>query len=144
VSLEPSEVGALLTAGLPETMVRDLEVALSDGAISFRATMDLRPLTAIEALKPVAGMLTAQQRVRVRGRPDVVPGGRGVLVVEELRIGPLAVPAPVLGPLVRQLGAGGDRTASGGGGASISFSLPSAVADMRVSRGRLILYKTTS
>lgn len=143
VSLGPSEVGALLRSGLPASMVHDLEVSLDQQTMRFRATMDLRPLATLEALQPVSGMLTARQRVRVTGRPDVGPGGRGMLVVQELRIGQVVVPTPVLRPLVRQLG-GSDAAAAGSdGGASISFSLPSAVADMRVSRGRLILYKST-
>jgi hypothetical protein len=143
-TLTPAEVGALiLGAGggrLPGT-VSDLEASVTGDRLSLRAQVDLRGLRSVDGLGPVARLLTARQRVTVTGRPEVAAPGRGEFRVVEVKVGGVEVPQPALGALLRQLDRGDGS--SGGPGTSISFSLPRYVGDIRVARGRVILYKST-
>ena len=143
-SLTPAEVGALIlgAAGgrLPPNVER-FETAIVGEQVALRAQVDLRDLRSVEGVGPLRYLLTARQRVTLTGRPVVVAPGRGAFLVDRLDVGPVEVPAPLRAALLRQLDRG--QQPSGEPGSSISFSLPRYVGDIRVTGGRVILYKST-
>lgn len=142
VSLSPAELAALLRASVQSLPVplRDPQVAISGDRISVRGRVSLGEVAVARELGPLASFLRGDQPVVLTGRPRVERKGQGVVVVEELKVGPAEVPAPLLRAVVRQLGADpgpGDPP----GEVSISFSLPPTVGDMRVARGKLTIYR---
>jgi hypothetical protein len=147
-ALTPGEVAALIlgeTSGRLPPSVQDLETSVVGDALSIRASVDLTALRSVEGLRPLRSFLTARQPVTITGRPRVVERGRGAFDVQAVKIGGIEVPGPALGALIRQLDrAGGeDSPVSGSNGRTITFSLPRYVGDIRIARGRVILYKTT-
>ena len=144
VSLTPAEVGALIFAAGGTRLsreVRDIRASADDQSLIVRGSVDLRSLRSVESLGPLAGLLTTRQVVTVRGVPRVAGPGEGRFEVETVKIGAVEVPAPALRTLLGQLDRGG--VSPGLSRPLISFSLPLSVGDIRVTRGRVILYKRT-
>ena len=146
-ALTPGEVAALIlgeTGGRLPPGVQDVETSVVGDALSIRASVDLTTLRSIDGLRPLRALLTARQPVTITGRPRVVERGRGAFDVQTLKVGGIEVPSPALGALIRQLDRGndGEGDVSGSSGRSITFALPKYVGDIRVARGRVILYKT--
>ncbi|MBC7894873.1 MAG: hypothetical protein H7066_05650 [Cytophagaceae bacterium] len=147
-TLTPGEVAALIlgeTGGRLPPGVQDVETSVVGDALSIRASVDLTTLRSVDGLGPLRALLTARQPVTITGRPRVVARGRGAFDVQSLKVGGIEVPSPALGALIRQLdrGADGEREISGSSGRSITFAVPRYVGDIRVARGRVVLYKTT-
>lgn len=143
-----ADIGALvLSAGgsrLPST-VDDVETSVHGDAVAIRASVDLTALRSVEALGPVASLLTSRQRLTLVGRPSVPERGRGAFEVTEVKVGGVDVPAPAIGALLRELdrARGAPGRASGGSGRTITFPVPLYIGDIRVARGKVILYKST-
>lgn len=142
VSLTAAEAGALVLAAggtRLSSSLQDVQASVADQVLIVRASVDLRSLRGVEALGPLAALLTARQWVTIRGIPRVVGPAQGRFDIDGLKIGAVDVPAPALRTVVAQL----DREAvpSGSSRPSISFSLPLSVGDIRVAGDRVILYK---
>lgn len=141
VSLSPGQLAALLrdatnTMSIP---IRDPEVAIAGDRVSVRGRVSINATTVARELGPLASLLKGEQVVTLSGRPRVESKGRGVVVVDEVRIAGAEVPGPAVRAVLAQLG--GRSAGSEGGEPSISFSLPLTVGDIRVVRGKLVIYR---
>jgi hypothetical protein len=125
-------------SGVP-AFVGPLEGAVQGDRLLVRSTVDPSALRGIEALKPIVALLDSRPRVTLGGTLEVVEPGQGAFVVRDVRVNDLIVPAPAIAPLLRQL----DRRPrpSGAPDRAITFPLPAHVADLRVAKGRVTLYK---
>ncbi|MCC6318661.1 MAG: hypothetical protein IT361_13350 [Gemmatimonadaceae bacterium] len=144
-SLTPGEVAALIlgaTGGRVPPGVQDVEASVVGDALGIRASLDLSSLRAVDGLGPLQALLTARQTVTITGRPRGVARGRGAFVVDAATVGGIEVPRPLLGALIAQLDRG-SRDVPGDPTRTITFELPPYVGDIRVARGRVILYKST-
>ncbi|MBK8062567.1 MAG: hypothetical protein IPK33_33045 [Gemmatimonadetes bacterium] len=121
---------------------RDVEAAVSGDRLLLRTTLDPAELRGIDALGPLASLLESRQRVTLAGTLDVAGPGRGLFIVQEVRINDRAVPPPAIAALIRQV-ARRDRP-EGEPARAIAFPLPPSVGDVRVGKGRVTLYKTVS
>ena len=83
---------------------------------------------------PLAGVLDGDQPIEVRGRFEVAAGGGTSFRVERIALKSLVLPSGAIGAVVRRLAPKAD-------GAAIPLALPREVADIRVTAGRITLYK---
>jgi hypothetical protein len=120
-------------------ILRNPEVAIHRDVVHVRGRLTLSELTGAEALGPLAGLLSGEPRVELAGRPIMATRGNAGILVTEIRVGGVEVPAPMRAAVLRQF-PGGVATGSGGSDA-IRFSLPSWVGDLRVANGKLTVYK---
>lgn len=118
---------------------RDVEAAVQGNRLVLRTTLDPAEFRGIDALGPIASYLESRQRVSLAGTIEVAEPGRGIFLVQDVRINEIIVPSPVLSALVRQIDRR-DRT-DGTPSRAIAFPLPRAVGDVRVRKGRVTLYK---
>jgi len=120
----------------------DIEAAVTGDRLVLRTTIDPAELRGLDALGPVADLLKSRQRMTLAGTLDVSQPGRGLFVVQEVRVNELAVPTPAIAPLIRQL----DRRTrrENDPARAIVFPLPTSIGDVRVGKGRVTLYKTVS
>jgi len=141
-SLTAAEAASLVLAGASDrwpSMVGGVGAAVSGDRLLLQTTLDPSAFAGVEGLGPLAGLLQSRQDARLAGTLEVAEPGRGYFVVREVMLGDIPVPMPVVAALVRQL----DRRAAGPGqpARAIPFDLPDHIADVRVAKGRVTLYK---
>jgi hypothetical protein len=82
--------------------------------------------------------MTGTQRVSFRGTPRVVSPGKATFHVDRIYIGQLMLSGPIVGRIMRQVA---PRADAGQPAGTIALALPAHVADIRVTGGRVTLYK---
>lgn len=108
------------------------EALAGENVVSIRGTIAVKDLGG--ATGPLAGVLEGDQPIEVRGRFEVAPGGGTQFRVERIALKSLVLPSGAIGAVVRRLAPKAD-------GAAIPVALPREVADIRVTAGRITLYK---
>ena len=114
------------------------EAMAGENTVSIRGSLHMKDLGGAAALGPLAGMLEGDQPIELRGRLEVTADGRGLFRVERIALKDLVLPSAAIGPIVRRLAAGGGAPADLD---AIALVLPAGIADIRVSRGRVTLYR---
>jgi hypothetical protein len=113
-------------------------MALGD-QLHVRASVRLRELGGQEVLGPLAAMLGDRERMRIGGNLRVVRPGLGELVVREVNVGQLRLPAGLIPRLLRQVSRK-DRP-PGISESGLPLRLPPYIGDVRVSGGNVTIYK---
>lgn len=118
--------------------VTGAEALAGENLISIRGTIHMKELGGSQALGPLAAVLEGDQPIEVRGRLEVIGPGRGQFKVERIALKDLVLPAAAIGPIVQRLATRRDKALESG---ALAFALPPEVADIRVTKGRVTLYK---
>lgn len=124
--------------GSTQTGAPGAEALAGENVISLRGNIRMADLGGAAALGPLAGVLEGTQRIEVRGRPVVVSAGNARFVVERIAVGNLALPSAAIGRVVQRIAPRSDASAPP---EAIALALPREVADIRVTGGRVTLYK---
>jgi hypothetical protein len=112
-----------------------------DERLYMKAMVTAADLGGPKTLGPLSGLLEGKQELTVGGRLEVLSPGKAQFRVEEISLGELALPRAVIPRLVARIGVR-DRTA-GTPGDAIPVIVPASLADVRVNKGHVTLYKTT-
>lgn len=118
--------------------VTGTEALAGENQVSVRGTIHMKELGGAAALGPLAGMLEGDQPIEVRGRLEMVGPGRGQFKIERVALKDFVLPSAAIGPIVQRLLPRGNKELERG---VLSFALPPEVADIRVTKGRITLYK---
>lgn len=116
------------------------EALARDERLYVRAMVNVADLADATALGPLATMLNGRQEVTVRGRLEVVGSGRAEFLVDEIAFKELQLPSALIDKIVSRLQVKG-RTA-GTPKNAIRFTIPRELADVRIARGHVVLYKS--
>jgi hypothetical protein len=116
------------------------EALAHDERLYVRAMVNVADLADATALGPLATMLNGRQEVTVRGRLEVVGSGRAQFLVDEIAFKELQLPSALIDKIVSRLQVKG-RTA-GTPKNAIRFTIPRELADVRIARGHVVLYKS--
>ena len=108
------------------------EALAGENVVSIRGTVAVKDLGGVSG--PLAGVLDGDQPIEVRGRFEVAAGGGTHFRVERIALKSVVLPSAAIGAVVRRLAPAAD-------GAAIPLALPRDVADIRVTAGRITLYK---
>jgi hypothetical protein len=120
---------------------RDIESAVVGDRVHVRASISLADLGR-DALGPLASMLGDRETVQFGGTFDVVRPGLAEFVVQELKIKELALPQAAIPRLLRQIDRG--NRPEGVAPNALPLEIPPYIGDIRVARGRITIYKTTT
>jgi hypothetical protein len=143
VNLTPGQLASLLLARADgravAAAIHDAEAAVEGERIRVRANLALDELRGVDGLGPLGSLLQGNAPVELAGTVDMVRPGVGQFRVETLKIQDLALPPQAIPKVIARLhrGARPDSVASN----AIPFAVPSYIGDIRVSRGRITLYK---
>ena len=120
------------TAGNPEATVHG-------DTLFVRANVAISELGESKSLGPIAGMLDGRQPVLIGGRLEAVKPGLLAFRVTQLTVKELRLPQRLIDRIVQRISvkARTDSIAPGG----VPLPVPNSVADARISRGRVVLYK---
>lgn len=108
------------------------------GTVAVRGSVRMADLGGAAALGPLGGVLEGTQRIEVRGRIDVPTPGHAQFVATRIIIGQLTLPSAALPRVVDLLVPERGKGLPSG---AVAIPLPRQVADVRVIRRRVTLYK---
>ncbi len=145
VTLGAGDLAGFLAAALSRNLPRssiDPQVAVSDDRVLLRAVVDLRDFAGDGAFGSVIGAaLNGRDTLRLSGTLQAVRPGLAQYRVRELRIKGVNVPPRVIPSLVGTLRrrARTDSLAPD----ALPIPMPRFISDVRVTNGRVTLYRTT-
>ena len=116
------------------------EAMARDERLYVRAMVNVADLADATALGPLATMINGQQEVTVRGKLEVVGTGRAQFVVDQMAFKELQLPSALIEKIVSRIAVKG-RTA-GTPKNAIPVTIPRELADVRVAKGHVVLYKS--
>jgi hypothetical protein len=107
--------------------------------ISMRASIKLADIGGVGQLGPLAAMFGDREPVELTGTIHVVRPGLAEFQVQQLKVRELNVPGALIPRLIRQLDHG--QRPAGLSDTGLPLPLPPYVGDIRVSNGKITLYK---
>lgn len=116
-----------------------VEAAVLGDRLALRASVELRDLGGQRALGPLAGLLGDRERVQFGGTFAVLRPGLAEFQVKEIRIRDFTVPRALVPRLIRQMGRG--SRPDGIAPDALPLVIPSYIADIRVAKGKVTVYK---
>ena len=131
---------AELSKRLPGS-VDSVETMVSGETVSVRANVKLADLGGASAIGALGGVLSEREKVQLTGTFRVLKPGLAEFVVKEVKVRNFPVPHGMIPALVKRL----DRSArpQGLGEDAFAVPIPRYVGDIRVTNGKVTLYKTT-
>ncbi len=118
----------------------DAHVLARDEHLYLKAQVSVADLGGAKALGPLASMVSGKQEMTVRGKLEVLRPGRAQFVVDEISLGELKLPSAAIPQIVGRIAvAQRDSTISP---SAIPVHVPKELADVRVAKGKVTLYKT--
>ena len=106
-----------------------------------RTMLALNELGAKKVLGPLAGMLSERDSVTLGGTMKVIRPGLGQFLIEDVKIGALKIPSPLIPGLVAEMRRG--VVPAGVAKNAFPMPLPLYIADIRIANGRITVYKNT-
>ncbi len=143
VTVSAAELGALLLNQAGSTFanqVQNAEVTTDGDAIVVRGRVDPSAFRGLDGIGGIIGKLSGPQRIAIKGVPSVRSAGAGILRVDQVKVGEVIIPKALYPTLVERLTG---QSQAGADASFLPFPLPRYIGDVRVSAGRVTLYKTT-
>jgi len=143
VTLAPGDLAAYILQELAKSLppsADSIEAAAINDRLYVRAVIKTSDLGATGALGPLAMLLGERERIQLGGTLRVIRPGISELQVKEMKLGNLAVPSALIPRLIRQISRGIRPPELAPDG--VPLQTPDYVADVRVSNGRITVYKT--
>jgi hypothetical protein len=145
VSLGAADLATLLAIGLPTQLPKSatsLQVAIDEDQVLLRTMLDAKDIAGDGTIGRLLGIaMSGRDSVRLAGTIEPLRPGFAQFRVRALRIKGVNVPPRMIPTVVRALRRG-PRT-DGLADDALAVRLPRTVADLRITNGRLILYKAT-
>lgn len=144
VTVTAADLAAVLSSGLSRALPASASsagVAIDDDLVRLRAVIPLRELGGDAIPSLIGGVLTDRDTVEMAGTLDLARTGVAEYRVRELRVRSIDVPPRLIPPLMRSFRNRARQTDSLADDA-VGIPLPKSVADLRVARGTVTLYKT--
>jgi hypothetical protein len=114
------------------------EALAGENEVTVRGNVNMTALGGSAVLGPMAGALGGTQEIEVRGQPSVTAPGKGLLRVTRIKVGNLVLPSALIGRVVQRIAPKKDPALADD---VLVLAIPAEVADVRVSNGRVTLYK---
>ncbi len=127
-------------AALPPS-AQNVSAAILGDRLYVRANVVLNEIGGKKVLGPLASLLSDRDSVTLGGTMNVIRPGLGQFMVQDVKIGRLDVPSPLVPRLVAEIrrGAVPEGIARNG----FPMPLPLYISDIRIANGRITIYKNT-
>jgi len=118
---------------------QEISSSIIGDRLYVRTMLALNELGAKKVLGPLAGMLSERDTVVLGGTMKVIRPGLGQFLVEDVKIGALKIPSPLIPGLVAQMRRG--VIPAGVAQNGFPMPLPDYISDIRIANGRITVYK---
>lgn len=116
------------------------EAAILDRQLAVRTSIDIKAFGGRTAFGPLGGLLADREPLTLAGTFDVVRPGVAEFHVEQLTVHGLAVPSPLIPPLVHKVEIGAHP--AGLAPDALLLNVPPYVTDIRVVGARIAVYRS--
>lgn len=115
--------------------------AIIGDRLYVKANVVLNEIGGRKVLGPLAGLLSDRDSVKLGGTMNVIRPGLGQFLVQDVKIGQIEVPSPLVPRLVAEIRRGvvPEGVAQNG----FPMPLPNYISDIRIFNGRITIYKNT-
>ena len=118
---------------------KNVEAMVTGDQLQVRSDVKLSDFGGAAALGPLASLLGDRDSVRLGGTINMVRPGLGEFRLREVKLGKLNVPGPLIPRLTGQIRRGNKVEGTSADGLPMVF--PEYISDVRISNGRITLYK---
>lgn len=142
-NVAPGDLAAYIMQELSNTLpssADSIRAAAIGDRLYLRASVKTADLGDAGALGPFAALLGERETIQLGGVLHILRPGLGEFQVKELKLRDFALPPPLIPRLIRQISRG-ERPA-GLAADALPLRTPNYIADVRVARGKITLYKT--
>jgi hypothetical protein len=143
-NLTASEVASYVFQTVARTIpasADSAEAAVIGDALYVRAVVPIREIAGTGVLGPLGGLLNDRERLQLGGGFRVIRPGLSEFEVREIKLRDFKVPSGAIPRLVHQISRG--NRPDGVAPNALAVTTPRSLADVRISNGRVTLYKST-
>jgi hypothetical protein len=119
---------------------QNAQAAIIGDRLYVRADVELKDFGGSKALGPLGMLLGDRDSVRLGGTINMLRPGLGEFLVQEVKIGRLDVPNALIPRILSQMKRG--RPVEGISQNGLPMVMPSYISDVRISNGKITLYKS--
>ena len=142
-NLTPAEVASyifmLVAKQLPPS-AKNAEASIVGDRLYVRSEVDLKDFGGAKSLGPVGMLLGERDSVRFGGTINMLRPGLGEFLVQEVKLGRIEVPTALIPRLLSQMKRG--KPVEGLSQNGLPMVMPSYISDVRISNGKITLYKS--
>ena len=145
ITLGAGDLAGFLAEGLGQVLpqsAQGVQVAIVDDLLRVRAEIPLKELGGKALPEFVSDLLTSRDTVEMAGKLEMVHPELAQFRVREVIVRGITLPSRVVPPLLSSLRKRAQRDSIASD--AVALQLPKSVSDIRVSRGRVTLYKSVS
>ncbi len=142
-NLTPSEAASYIILAASKQALppsaQNVSAAIVRDRLYVHANVDLQEIGGRKVLGPLANLLADRDSITLGGTMNVIRPGLGQFVVQDVKIGSLPIPSPLVPRLVQEIRKGTipDGVAQNG----FPMPLPTYISDIRIANGRITIYK---
>ena len=118
---------------------KNAETAVIGNRLYVRSDVELKDFGGAKALGPVGMLLGERDSVRFGGTINMLKPGLGEFLVQEVKLGRIEVPTTLIPRLLGQMKR---KTVVGISPNGLPMVMPSYISDVRISNGKITLYKS--
>ena len=144
VNLSANEIASYVVqaaGGAFPASADSVEAAVIGDVLYVRAIVPTKDIARSGALGPLAGLLNAREKVSLGGSFRVVRPGLSEFKLRDVKLRDFSVPRGAIPRLVQQITKG--KQTPGIANDALAVPTPTSLADVRISNGRVTLYKST-
>jgi hypothetical protein len=142
-NLTPAEAASyiflVLAKQLPPS-AKNAEAAVIGDRLYVRADVELRDFGGSKQLGPLGMLLGERDSVRLGGTINMLKPGLAEFLVQEVKLGRIDVPSGLIPRLVTQIKRG--KPVAGVSQKGLPMVMPAYISDVRISNGKITLYKS--
>lgn len=142
-NLTPAEAASyifLVVAKQLPPSAKNAEAEIVGDRLYVRSEVELKDFGGSKALGPLGMLLGERDSVRLGGTINMIKPGLGEFLVQEVKLGRLDVPTSLIPRLLTQMKRG--KQVEGVSQNGLPMVMPAYISDVRISNGKITLYKS--
>jgi len=142
-NLTPAEAASYIFMAVAKQLppsAKNAEASIVGDRLYVRSDVELKDFGGAKALGPVGMLLGERDSVRFGGTINMLRPGLAEFLVQEVKLGRIEVPTALVPRLLTQMKRG--KTVEGLSQNGLPMVMPAYISDVRISNGRITLYKS--
>ncbi len=142
-NLTPAEVASYIFTVVAKQLppsAKNAEAAIIGDRLYVRSDVDMKDFGGSKSLGPLGVLLGERDSVKFGGTINMLRPGLGEFLVQEVKIGKLDVPNALIPRILSQMKRG--KAVEGVSQNGLPMVMPSYISDVRISNGKITLYKS--
>lgn len=142
-NLTPAEAASYIFTVVAKQMppsAQNAQAAIIGDRLYVRSDVDLKDFGGSKALGPIGLLLGDRDSVRFGGTINMLHPGLGEFLVQEIKLGRVDVPDALIPRLLTQMNRG--KKVEGISQNGLPMVMPAYISDVRISDGKITLYKS--